>query len=169
MDLENRLKFIIEFELLNYNLRFVVNENEFYVKKKEGWRLKKFTDNGKGYLRANFRFEKNKRTIIYKHRLVFFAYNKDFEIFRRSTTENFIDHADGDKLNNKIENLRIVTNQQNNFNRKRARGYYWNKKVKKWKAEIQLDGKKKHLGLFENEQEAHQAYLTAKPLYHIFN
>jgi len=166
MNLENRLKFIIEFELLNYNLRFVENENEFYVKKGDEWILKKFT-NCHGYLRASFCFEKNKVTTISKHRLVFFAYNENFDIFRRSRTENFIDHADGDKLNNKIENLRIVTNQQNLFNQKRAKGYYFNKKAKKWMAYIHLNGKQKNLGYFESEQDAKDAYLNAKEIFHI--
>jgi len=162
------LEFIIEFELLNYNLRFVENENEFYVKKKEGWILKKFSKMGNGYLHSGFSFEKNKSTSITKHRLVFYAYNQNFDIFKRSTTENMIDHVDGNPSNNSIENLRVVTHQQNNFNRKRAKGYYWSKHAKKWLAHIKLNGKTKHLGYFENEDEAHQAYLKAKEIYHLF-
>jgi len=165
MNLENGLEFIINFSFLNYNLRYNENENEFYVKKKEGWRLKKFSDNGKGYLITGFYFEKNKQTFIRKHRLVFYTYNHDFDIFRRSTTDNFIDHINGDKSNNSIENLRIVTNQQNTFNQK-AKGYTWNIHAKKWMARIHLDGKSKHLGLFESEEEARDAYLKAKEIFH---
>ncbi len=159
------LEFVIYFELLNYEIKYVENENEFYVKNGDEWRLKKFSDNG-GYLQTGFRFEKNKLTHIYKHRLVFFAYNKDFEIFRRSTTENMLDHVDGNPSNNSIENLRVVTNQQNHFNRTKAKGYYWNKQAKKWMSRIQIDGKLKHLGYFENEDEAREAYLKAKEIYH---
>lgn len=166
-DLENKIEFVIDFSFLNYNLRYNENENEFFVKKKEGWRLKKFTNNGKGYLQSNFRFEKNKQTWIKMHRLVYFAYNQNFDIFRRSTTENMIDHVDKDKSNNRIENLRIVTNQQNLFNQK-AKGYSWNKQNKKWTAQIQINGKKKHLGSFENEEDAREAYLKAKPIFHKF-
>jgi len=158
--------FIIEFSLLNYDLRFVECENKFYVKKGNDWRLKKFSNDGKGYLIASFSFEKNKKTFIKKHRLVFYAYNPDFDIFRRSRTENFIDHVDKDKSNNSIENLRIVTNQQNTFNTK-AKGYTWHKQRKKWMSRIKINGKNKHLGLFESEEEAREAYLKAKEIYHI--
>ena len=167
MNLENGLEFVINFSFLNYNLRYNENENEFYVKKGDDWRLKKFTKNNKGYLKTGFCFEKNKQTFILKHRLVFYAYNNDFDIFRRSTTENMLDHVDGNPSNNSIENLRVVTRQQNAFNQKRAKGYYWNKNNKKWLARIRLNGRSKHLGYFETEEEAHQAYLKAKPLYHI--
>ena len=159
--------FIIEFSLLNYNLRFVENENEFYVKKGNEWILKKFSVNT-GYLRSGFHFEKNKVTHIYKHRLVFFAYNQDFDIFRRSRTENMIDHVDKDKSNNRIENLRLVSCQQNNFNTK-AKGYNWNIHAKKWLTRIKLNGKSRHLGYFENEEDAREAYLKAKPIFHIIN
>ena len=160
--------FIIEFSLLNYNLRFVENENEFYVKKNEGWRLKKFSKTGNGYLHSKFSFEKSKATSITKHRLVFYAYNQNFDIFRRSRTDNMIDHVNGNPLNNRIENLRIVTNQQNNFNRKSSKGYRWHKQNKKWLSQIKINGKNKHLGCFESEEEAREAYLKAKEIYHLF-
>ena len=162
------LEFVIEFSLLNYNLRFNEDENEFYVKKGDDWRLKKFTKNKEGYLKSGFSFEKSKQTKIYKHRLVFFAYNQEFDIFRRSTTENMIDHIDGNPSNNSLENLRLVSCQQNHFNQKRAKGYYWNKHAKKWLSKIRINRKSKHLGSFENEEEAREAYLKAKPLYHLF-
>jgi len=167
MDLD--LEFIIYFNLLNYKLKLNVNENEFYVLKKNGdWKLKNFSKNSSGYLITSFSFEKNKETLILKHRLVYFAYNQDFDIFKRSTTENMIDHVDRDKSNNFIENLRIVTNQQNLFNQK-ARGYCFNKQRKKWQARIQINKKQKFLGLFDTEEEASEAYLKAKKIYHIIN
>jgi len=164
MDLESN--FIIEFSLLNYELRYNENECEFYLKKGNEWRLKKFT-NCKGYLRSSFSFEKNKETRIFKHRLVYFAYNQDFDIFKRSRTENMVDHVNGDPSNNSIENLRIVSCQQNAFNTK-AKGYSWDKKAKKWMARIQVNRKLKYLGLFESEDEAREAYLNAKEIYHKF-
>jgi len=77
-----------------------------------------------------------------------------------------VDHIDGDKLNNSIENLRLVSHQQNQFNTK-AKGYTWYKKVKKWMAQICLDGKIIYLGLFDNEDESRAKYLEAKKKYHI--
>ena len=83
-------------------------------------------------------------------------------------SELMIDHRDLDKTNNCIFNLRPATNQQNQFNTN-AKGYYWNKHAKKWKADICLDGKKIYLGLFETEEEARQAYIEAKNIYHKLN
>jgi hypothetical protein len=75
-----------------------------------------------------------------------------------------IDHIDGDPTNNRIENLRVVTNRENQQNRKKHRdgslvGCYWDKNAQKWSAKIYFKGQRKHLGLFSTEQEAHEAYL----------
>jgi len=58
-----------------------------------------------------------------------------------------IDHIDKNITNNKIENLRLVTNQENNFNRS-AKGYTWHKTRKRWYARIGLNNKVIHLGCF---------------------
>ena len=73
-----------------------------------------------------------------------------------------IDHIDGDPSNNKIDNLRAVTKQVNQWNRHTAKGYTWNKSSKKWYAYIYESGKRKHLGQFDNREDAHRAYLDAK-------
>jgi hypothetical protein len=77
----------------------------------------------------------------------------------------YIDHINRNRADNRIINLREVTNQENCFNQK-AKGYYWSKKHKKWRGQIVLNGKKAHLGLFDTEEEARQAYLQAKEIYH---
>lgn len=81
--------------------------------------------------------------------------------------KNLIDHIDGDKTNNRIENLRDVTNQQNHFNRAKTKGYTWYKSKNKFQAQIKLNGKNKNLGYFEKEEDARNAYLLAKEKYHI--
>lgn len=76
-----------------------------------------------------------------------------------------IDHIDGNGLNNRRENLRIVTHQQNTFNQKPHQGStsiykgvsYCTAK-KKWRAQIMLNGSKYHLGFYEHEREAAKAY-----------
>lgn len=74
-----------------------------------------------------------------------------------------IDHINGQKDDNRIENLRLVTAQQNCHNRSRlnAKGYTWNKDVKKWQASIWMNGKMNYLGLFQKEEDARNAYVNA--------
>ena len=77
-----------------------------------------------------------------------------------------IDHINGDKLDNRKENLRICTNSENMMNQKTYRrnvtskykGVHWCKKDKKWKAQIEKNGKGLYLGSFENEINAAKVY-----------
>jgi hypothetical protein len=83
--------------------------------------------------------------------------------------ELVIDHIDRDPSNNRITNLRVTTHQENNINMDRIEnclGYYFFKLAGKWRAKIQADCKVKHLGLFDTEEEARQAYLTALKNYY---
>lgn len=91
------------------------------------------------------------------HRLIWIYNNGSID------KELSIDHIDGNKLNNSLENLRVVNQQQNCFNRSRlnAKGYTWNKQTKKWQAYISIENKLKHLGCFIEEQDARNAYLQA--------
>ncbi len=76
-----------------------------------------------------------------------------------------VDHKDRDKSNNKIENLRLATRSQNQSNI-RFRGVTWSKDTNKWQAQIQVNSKKIHLGLFTEEQDAINAYQEAKKRLH---
>jgi hypothetical protein len=81
-----------------------------------------------------------------------------------------IDHINGDGLDNRLCNLREVTRQQNIQNHRKPPkhntsgflGVSYFKAGKKFSAHINLDGKKIHLGYFDEPDVAHQAYLTAK-------
>lgn len=77
-----------------------------------------------------------------------------------------IDHRDRNPSNNCVFNLRPATQQQNTFNTN-AKGYCWHKRAKKWQSAICLDGKIIHLGYFEKEGDAKQAYIDAKKKYHV--
>jgi hypothetical protein len=77
-----------------------------------------------------------------------------------------LDHFNRIKTDNRISNLRILTNQQNSFNTN-AKGYCWDKQYQKWRAYIMLNGKQIHLGRFNTEEEARQSYLKAKEKIHI--
>jgi len=95
------------------------------------------------------------------HRLVYiYHYGGDYHSGLQ------IDHINRKKSDNRIKNLRLVTNQENGFNRRGVKGYSWQKMHKKWGARIMLDGVDRYLGYFDSEEEAHAAYLNAKPAYH---
>ena len=79
-----------------------------------------------------------------------------------------IDHINGFRDDNRIENLRSVTHQQNNFN-KDVKGYSWNKNENKWVSKIKINKREINLGYFDNEEDARQAYLEAKEKYHRFD
>ena len=77
-----------------------------------------------------------------------------------------IDHIDGNGLNNKKENLRIVTSSQNNMNRSKFKNSISKFKGvqfenNKWRSRIRLNKKLYHLGMFENEIDAAKAYNKA--------
>ena len=78
-----------------------------------------------------------------------------------------IDHIDHNRVNNDVMNLRVVTNQENSFNRT-CKGYSWHHKTKKWQARIKAGGKLKYLGRYDTEAQARLAYLEAKEKYHLF-
>jgi hypothetical protein len=77
-----------------------------------------------------------------------------------------IDHINNIRDDNRIDNLRSITKQQNGFNTK-SKGYSYNKKLSKYRAYITIDKKQIHLGYFNIEEEARQAYTDAKKIYHI--
>jgi hypothetical protein len=78
-----------------------------------------------------------------------------------------VDHWDGDRKNNSLQNLRVLTSQQNNFNRTTAKGYYWNVFAEQWCAQIGVNGKLKYIGSYDTEEEAKAAYLEEKKKLHI--
>jgi len=87
-----------------------------------------------------------------------------------------IDHIDGNKLNNKISNLRECSHQQNAYNFKTYRnntsgfpGVTRIPKTNKWRAQIRVGAKTKYLGTFDTAQDAYLEYLRAKAIYHPFN
>ena len=83
-----------------------------------------------------------------------------------------IDHIDGVRDNNRLNNLRLVTKQHNEWNRTKVlgkwpMGVYWNKGRNKFHARIKVNQKQIHLGYFDCPDEAHQAYLHAKKIHHV--
>lgn len=99
------------------------------------------------------------------HRLIFFMFNGYFP--------RFVDHIDGNPRNNKIENLRPATIEQNARNAKTPitntsgrKGVYWNKSTRKWSAAIRCNDKLRHLGTFDDFNDAVKARESAEKEHH---
>jgi hypothetical protein len=93
------------------------------------------------------------------HRAVASAFLEDF------SDKKQVDHIDGDRSNNMVENLRMATNSENKANMKKIsglsskyKGVYWHKATGKWCAAVKKDGRPIHIGTFCNEVDAARAY-----------
>jgi hypothetical protein len=77
-----------------------------------------------------------------------------------------VDHIDGDKHNNKISNLQLISQRENSSKDKKGGsskyiGVHWHKYSNSWTSQIRINGKIKSLGYFEDEDDAGQAYQKA--------
>lgn len=84
-----------------------------------------------------------------------------------------IDHIDGDKTNNRFENLRLASRSENMRNVGRyanntsgAKGVHFEAATAKWVARIVLDGRTHHLGRHGTRDEARRAYTAAAERFH---
>jgi hypothetical protein len=102
----------------------------------------------------------------------FYAHRLIWKMIYGDLNNMDIDHINGIKNDNKIENLRLATRNINNENLKSAKKN--NKlgilgvciKDNKFISQIHYNGKVRYLGSFDTAEEASQSYLTAKRKYH---
>ena len=104
------------------------------------------------------------------HRL--YAHRVAWLLFYKKWPDAQIDHINGIGSDNRITNLREVTNRENHRNSKRhvdnssgVQGVYWNRRAKKWQAYICIDYKQKYLGVFEYLVDAEAARKEAEAKY----
>ena len=79
------------------------------------------------------------------------------------TTRLVIDHINNIRIDNRLENLQIITNRENCSKDRKSMysdytGVSFNKRRNKFIAYINLNGKLKHLGYFLNDIDASKAY-----------
>ena len=78
----------------------------------------------------------------------------------------YVDHINGNRLDNQRNNLRICLPSENNFNQAKTssptsskyKGVCWNKNKRRWQSNICCKGKRTQLGLFRDEINAALAY-----------
>lgn len=98
------------------------------------------------------------RKNIRMHRVVL-----ERKLRRRLRPSEQVDHINGNRLDNRRQNLRLATNQQNGWNARaktgtsRYRGVHFSARLNAWVVRITLDGQSLHLGVRREEDEA--AYL----------
>lgn len=139
-------------DLKVFETRFAFKKDKLvyrdFPERRVGWK-------DKGYLRV-----KVDGKVFYQHRIIWFLHTGKWPV-------SDIDHIDGDKLNNSFENLRLATAQQNNMNRpqrkgkKLSRGVYWSKERQRFRSILCVDGVNRHLGYYDTEHDAREAYLVA--------
>lgn len=121
------------------------------------------TVNGKGYVE------------LYVDGRKYLAHRLAWLMFTGTNPSGQIDHVNGIKTDNRIANLRCVDGSTNMENQRAALrgsssgllGVSWAACAKKWKAQIQVNGSVKYLGLFKCKVKAHEAYLEAKRRHHL--
>ena len=84
-----------------------------------------------------------------------------------------IDHINGNRVDNRIENLREVTRSQNTYNKPAyktntsgSKNVSWKAKINKWQVAISYEGKRKYLGVFEDFEFAELVATEARNKYH---
>ncbi|OPY45858.1 MAG: AP2 domain protein [Methanosaeta sp. PtaU1.Bin028] len=119
----------------------------------------------KWYARRNSNFDGARRPIL-MHRAIFEHLGVDIDGFD-------IDHINGNGLDNRLENLRLVTRAENAYNRRKSpgrtsqyKGVYFDSDRGKWRASIKVNGRTIQLGRYETEEEAAIAYRIAARKYH---
>jgi hypothetical protein len=113
-----------------------------------------------GYVRATF---KGKR--YGAHQLIF--------LIHHGYIPEYIDHIDGDKLNNRIENLRSATKSENALNKKvrsdsfsGIKNVHWYEPLKKWVVNLSVNKKRKHIGYFADLELAELVAIEAREKFH---
>ena len=117
--------------------------------------------NPKGYLVFHF-----DGVITRVHRII-------YKMYYGIEPEGELDHIDGNKLNNKPENLRLASRYQNNQNIKKQKNstsghknVYWKEANKKWAVTISAFGKKYHFGYYLNIENAAEVAVKQRKILH---
>ena len=94
-------------------------------------------------------------------------------LYHHGYLPEFIDHIDGNKNNNAIENLREATRSENGMNQKshknsksNIKNVHWKESIKAWVVKLNVNRKRIHLGAFKDLELAELIALEAREKYH---
>jgi len=108
---------------------------------------------------SGYKVVQQNKVLYYVHRIVWLMHHEEWPV-------NEIDHINRIRDDNRVENLRDVTRNQNAYNRG-GKGYtYKSGENKPWVARVGTGYKSLYLGSYSTEEEARQAYLLGKEKYH---
>lgn len=151
------MNFTLEGRILKF-----IDENHIFIKKHNNIQCWKELDI---YNRYGYNFIAVNKVNYRIHRIIGYLFlGLDID----DTTQH-IDHINGIRDDNRLENLRVVNIKQNNLNRHTDNGYTFNKRYNKYQSRIHKDRKVISLGYYDTKEEARQAYLDAKEVYHIIS
>lgn len=83
-------------------------------------------------------------------------------IGRTLNDDEIVDHINGIVIDNRRQNLRVTDNSGNMRNMKKHRNGHKHgvtRHGERWKSQRLIDGKVRHLGVFDTEKEAHDAFM----------
>lgn len=127
---------------LNRDMHAVVSACDLVLLRSKVWRVHFSNSNGKPYARSS--------DDVYMHRLI-----------TACPATLKVDHKNGNTLDNRRSNLRVVNFEQNNANRKSysASGFKGVRAVgHRWRARIAFRGVETHIGYFGSAEDAARAY-----------
>jgi len=138
-------------ELFEYRDGQLINKTNRHYKTPKGSIAG--ADDGLGYIRI-----KHKGVAYKAHRIIWEMHNGPIP------EGMFLDHINRVRSDNRIENLRLASREENNRNTT-AKGYYFDRKAGRYKAHILNEGKREFLGYYDTEEQASKAYLKARAKY----
>lgn len=141
------LKLVKEIKLTR-GKKTIIDREDFSKVRDITWKY-----SNRGYAASNY-YDSGKYKTRLMHRLIINA-----------PEGMFVDHIDGDPLNNRKQNLRLVSNKQNTWNQEIGarntsgyKGVSLKKQTNRYQAQITKKGKKYYLGYFDDPKEAAYMY-----------
>lgn len=143
-------------DIYNSNGLYLINKNGVIINTKTNKECKAYV-NSKGYMQLKLKLN-HKWETVKLHRIIALSF------LENPDKKPFINHIDGNKLNNSIKNLEWVNNRENVCHGKdkinsysKYIGVSWHKLNKKWISQIRNKGKMIFLGYYDNQEDAYKS------------